>query len=330
VNIKRKPDSKRIQEHVKKLKERAWLGEARAWWPDYLFRFDDIRAAAQILNDGRILSRAAAVASGVMTTDCASPEVIASTEDRWKQFARLYFRPRTPTQYDSEGFRPSTCYILGAHCPAPVVMLFDAVDVLTRIDTKFSNGNLAAKAATGDDAAFLASIPFEAVYHDSRFDPSEKATIIFHRHAEVIVPDELELSPMRFVGCRTQAEYETLLHLLKPKAREQWSAKIGLGTKANLHYRRWTFVEQVELSREKIRFHFNPSSRTPGPFSARVSIRELETDDEYIWEDNSYSASSTLEINLQNLKHPESYEVRLELDGRLAYSNSYEEEDIPF
>jgi hypothetical protein len=295
-----------------------------------LFRFEDIRAAAHILNEGRVLSRAAALASGAMITDCASPEVIASTADEVKRFVRLYFRPRTPTQYDSEGFRPSTCYVLGAHCPAPVVMLFDAVDVLTRVDTRFSNGNLAANAVTGDDAAFLESLPFEMIYHDTWFDPPQRATIVFHRHAEVIVPDELELSPLRFVGCRTQAEYETLLHLLTAKAREEWSAKIGLGTKANLHYRHWTFVEQVELTSEKVRFRFNPSSKTPGPFSARVTIHETETNTRYVWEGNSYFATSALEMNLQSLKYPDSYTVRMELDGHLAYSNGYQRVDIPF
>lgn len=330
MNIKRKPDTDRIREHLKGLKGKPWIGRARAWWPDYLFRFDDVRAAAQILNDGKLLSRAAAMASGVMTADCASPGVIASTAPQWKQFVRLYFRPKTPTQFDSEGFRPSTYYTLGAHCPAPVVLLFDALDVLTRIDTQFSNGNLAANAATGDDARFLASIPFEMVYHDSWFEPPQKAAIIFHRHAEVIVPNELELSPLRYVGCRTQAEYETLLHLLKPQALEQWSAKIGPSSKGNLHYRRWTFVEQVELSDKNIRFHFNPSSSTPEPFSARAEIRELETGDVYTWENNSYSADSTLKLDLKTLKHPEAYEVHLYLNGALAYGNMYKEEDIPF
>jgi hypothetical protein len=330
VSIPRKADSKKIQEHIKKLKEQSWLGKARAWWPDFLFRFDNIDSAAKILNTGRLLSRRAAQAAGVMGIDCAAAGVIASTADKWKQYVRLYFRPRTPTQFDSEGFRTRERYVLGAHCPVPVVMLFDASEILTRANTEFSNGNLAANAATANDAAFLQSIPFNMVYHDSWFEPSEKATIIFHRNAEVIVPDELDLSPLRFVGCRTQAEYETLLHLLGPEARKKWSVKIGLGVKASLHYRRWTFVEQVELTRGKIRFQFNPSSETPGPFRAYVEIREDETGDEYCWSQDLFLASSTLELEIRVLKHPEAYTVRLELDGQLAYSNHFEVEDIPF
>lgn len=266
----------------------------------------------------------------MMGPDCASPEIIARTADKWKHYVRLYFRPRTPTQYDSEGFRPRDRYVLGAHCPVPVVMLFDASEILTRADTEFSDGNLAANAATGRDARFLESIPFEHVYHDRRFEPPEKATIIFHRHAEVIVPNELDLSSLRFVGCRTQAEYETLLHLLRPDAKEKWAAKVGLGAKGNLHIRQWTFVEEVALTRERIRFQFNPSSKTPGPFRACVKIREDYTGNEYSWSSDPYFAKSTLGINLQTLRHPEGYTVRLDLDGQLAYTNHYEEGDIPF
>jgi len=330
VNIARKADSKRILDHVKKLKQEPWLGKARAWWPDFLFRFDNIDSAARILNTGKLLCRKVAQAAGLMGIDCASPAVISSTSDRWKEYARLYFRPRTPTQYDSEGFRTSDEFVLGAHCPAPVVMLFDAAEILTRADAEFSDGNLAASAATGDDARFLENIPFDRVYHDSWFDPSEKATIIFHRHAEVIIPNELDLSALRFIGCRTQAEYETLLYLLQSSEREKWSAKIGLGVKANLHYRRWTFVEQVELSQSKIRFQFNPSTATPGPYRAFVEIREDATGDVYSWNDASLLANSNLEVGIGPLKHPEAYTVRLEFDGKLAYANHHEEADKPF
>ncbi len=330
MSIARKADSLKIQQHIKRLKAEPWLGTGRGWWPDYLFRFDNIESAAKILNCGKLLCRNAAKASGVMGTDCASPAVIASTAAKWKGYARLYFRPRTPTQYDTEGFRPRGKYVLGAHCPAPVVMLFDAYEILSRADTEFSNGNLAANAATGSNARFLASIPFQKVYHDTWFELADRAEIIFHRHAEVIVPDELELSALRFVGCRTQAEYETLLNLLDREATEKWSSRIGAGARGNLHYRHWTFVEEVELTREKIKFRFNPSSATPGPFPAYVRICEGVTGHEYSWSSDALMANSTLELSLRPLLHPEGYTVRLELDGHLAYANHYEEGDITF
>jgi len=289
-----------------------------------VFRFDDIENVSQILNSGKILSRREIARKGLFHKDCASPKVLSSTSDKWKDYVRLYFRPRTPTQYDGEGFRAKQDYKLGAHFPVPIVMLFDASDILTRDSTKFSNGNLAAEAITGDNLEFLKTIPFDKVYHDTWFGPQERSSIIFHRHAEVIVPNELDITALKFIGCRTQAEYETLMHLLSTVARKKLLSKIGLGTKLNLHNRRWTFVEQASMSAELIRFQFNPSSLSPGPFWAKVQIEENATGNFYSWEDKSYNANAVLKLNISSMKDASSYKVTLTLDGNLAYKNSFE------
>jgi ssDNA thymidine ADP-ribosyltransferase, DarT len=203
VSVPRKKDSDEIKKHIANLKRQPWLGPARSWWPDFLFRFDDIESAAKVLNVGALLSRSRATADGVMGMDCASSEVLARTADNWKQYVRLYFRPRTPMQYDIEGIRPKDQLVLNAHCPVPVVMLFNSVEILTRADTRFSDGNLAAHASVGNDARFLETIPFKEVYHNAWFEPHEKASIIFHRHAEVIVPHKLDLLPLKYIVCRT-------------------------------------------------------------------------------------------------------------------------------
>ncbi len=329
MSVPRKPDADEILAHIEALKAEPWLGQARKWWHDYLFRFDHIEAAAKILNSGKLLCRAKATAAGVMSADCASPRVIGVTAESWKQYARLYFRPRTPTQYDSEGFRPPDRRVLDAHCPIPVVMLFHAGQILVRGDAEFSEGNLAANPPTGNDAVFLRGIPFKHVYHDSWLDEPLKRTIIFHRHAEVIVPSELDLSALAFVGCRTQAEYETLVHLLEPTARRRWSTIIGLGVEKNLHLRRWTFVEQVQLTRTNVRIQFNPSTLTPGPFRVRVEIQEIATGTNYFLEKTPYNANDVLEVGLGSLRRPENYKVRVTLDGFLAYANRYDETRRP-
>jgi ssDNA thymidine ADP-ribosyltransferase DarT-like protein len=306
------------------------LGPARSWWPDFLFRVDDLEAAARILNCGYLLSRTSAASSGVLIADAASPEVIAATNARWKNFVRLYFRPRTPTQYHSEGFRTLNHYGLRSRCPAPVVMLFDAADILTRAETTYSSGNLAAEAPTGSDASFLTSVPFQTVYHDSWFDPNDRGTIIFHRHAEVIVPDKLLLDPLRFIGCRSQAEYESLLFLLNDQAKERWSKKIGLGVKANLHFRQWSFVENVVLERARALFRFNPSTKSAGPFTARVDVQETTTGKTHYWESTAFVANTQLDLGLSSLTSEDGYSIRLRLDGALAYANRYEAADIVF
>ena len=330
MRINRKKDAVKIRNFVREIKQQSWLSHAQKWWPNYLYRVDNITAAAKILNMGRLLSRDVAQSCGLMDKDCASPDVIRITNPKWMKYVRLYFRPRTPTQYDSEGFRPPSKYVLGAHCPIPIVMLFDSCDILTRETTVFSNGNLAKNAETGSDSAFLIKIHFKKVYHDSGFKPPLRDEIVFHRHSEVVIPDELDMSALRFIGCRTHAEYETFYSLLQPEARNQWSDKIGLGAKLNLHFRHWTFVEEVELNSKRIKFRFNPSSKTPGPFKTRVEIRREEADKNYFWEESSFLVNSTLTLDISGIKHMHTYRVRLLLNDDLAYANQYFEIDTPF
>ena len=186
----RKPDAARIEARLDGLRQASWIGPARQWWPKYVFRFDDIQNAVRILQSGKVSCRA----KRGEALETASQEVLGHTEETWKNHVRLYFRPRTPTQYQVEGFRPKGQFgSLQAHMPVPVFFLFDAKDILTRASTKFSNGNLAAHPEVGENADFFETIPFEKVYHDSWMSDGEKPNIKFHRHAEVVVPDELDL-----------------------------------------------------------------------------------------------------------------------------------------
>jgi hypothetical protein len=234
---------------------------------------------------------------------------------------RLYFRPKTPMQYVNEGVRPAVWVENGAHCPVPVIMLFDAMSILGRESTEFSDGNLRmGRATVGADADFFEKIPFDLVYHDGAIgDNEDKRSIIFHRHAEVIVPDELDLEPLRYVVCRSQAEQETLLHLLGEEGREKWAARTIM--KANLNYRRWNFVEQVDLVEAGIvAFRFNRSERGPGPFriegyadSAETGPRSFTRDDFVVPEDSKLRVR--LRVPAQRVV------VELRLDGALVFKN---------
>lgn len=330
MSVIQKKNSEKIIKFIKNLKIKFKLGTAQDWWPDYIYRVDNITAAAKILNMGKLLSRNAALSRNLIDKDCASSDVIGITDPKWLTYVRLYFRPRTPTQYANEGFRPPDKLEYGAHCPIPIVMLFDSCDLLTRETTLFSDGNLAKNACVGDDYDFLKKIPFEKVYHNKWFDQDIRDDIIFRRHAEVVIPNELDLSALRFIGCRTQAEYETLIHLLNHNARKQWADKIGLGSKMHLHNKRWTFVESVELNHKTIEFQFNPSSETPGPFNARVDIEVLRTNDVYYWESSSYKADSNLTLDISNREYTDHYIVQLVLNNDLAYKNRFLEIDTPF
>jgi hypothetical protein len=159
----------------------------------------------------------------------------------------------------------------------------------------------------------------------------DRDAIIYHRNAEVIIPDELDLSALKFVGCRSQAEYETLLYLLDAGIRTKLSRKIGLGAKMNRHYCRWTYVQQVEMSSQRVIFRFNPSTQTPGPFNAKIAVTVCGSGSKFHWKSDPLNADSSLGVNWgPQVRIVGDYVAELLLDGKLAYRNRYVSSGTPF
>ena len=118
------------------------------WWPKCFFHFTDVHNAVGILIDGKILSRRDALAHGRMLSDNASNRVISNTDEETLKFARLYFRPRTPTQFHNEGYKPKLVrdQEINASCPVPVFILLDSAKVLELDDVYFVEKGMAGKA----------------------------------------------------------------------------------------------------------------------------------------------------------------------------------------
>ena len=173
--------------------------------------------------------------------------------------------------------------------------IFDSKTILINKTTCFSDGNLAAGAQTGETSNFFLSLPFEKIYHDRGLTEGDKRNIIFHRHAEVIILKSLELSSLKFIWCRSQAEFETLIYLLPSKIHQKWVKKIGVGNKSLLFYAYWSFIVKADLSTSTVSFTFNPS-RTPGPFHAELDIEEVETKVVYSWEKKDFSRAQKFPI----------------------------------
>lgn len=93
-----------IQAHVAKWEASlaATYRSYRTKWPSRLFHHAPVQNAAAILRRGELLSRIDS--EGIRPFDIAGQNVIA-LRDRAHSFARLYFRPRTPTQYYIEGIK---------------------------------------------------------------------------------------------------------------------------------------------------------------------------------------------------------------------------------
>lgn len=189
-----KSDAHEIQKYIDQLQKMDWLDESRRWWPQFIFHFTNINNAVGILESGKLLSRKLSQKSNDMITDNASSAVIEQTAERWKEYVRLYFRPKTPTQNKNEGFRPLPQRELNSHCPVPIFFMFGSKELLSRDDVYFSKGSLAASNSTVySDASNFKEIPFQYVYHNSYFEASERSFIIHHRHAEVVVRNDLTL-----------------------------------------------------------------------------------------------------------------------------------------
>jgi hypothetical protein len=310
-----------------------WSGQLgnRDWWPQFVYHFTDITNAVNILQSGALLSRQEAQNTGVMIVDNASPDVIQKTSAENLEYVRLYFRPRTPTQYNNEGIRPKGQRKLGgAHCPVPIFFCFSAFDVLSQDNSLFSNGNIGSnRAQISNEREFFQSIPFKWVFHQGAFTPIERDEIIFRRNAEVLVPGQLSLSPaLKFIACRSAAERQTLLHLLPTRSRSKWEKIIRIDTQG-LYERKWTYVEEVVTVSEshQLVIRFNPGTITPGPFHMHFRYVEGGSSEQRELAQDIESLRSKLTITISNAV---AGEASLWLDDSLAFQDTVYFEGIPF
>ncbi|HED03843.1 MAG TPA: DUF4433 domain-containing protein, partial [Candidatus Fraserbacteria bacterium] len=178
--VKRKLDTAQILSCLQALADQSWLKRSeRRWWPRFVFHYTDVRNAAKILQEGCLHCRNYLEEAHQPTVDSGSPRVLAGTATSAKHYVRLYFRPKTPTQYHIEGIRTiDQITPLHAHCPVPVFFLFDSNAILTRADCQFSDGNLASpRAQRLSTAAELENLPWARIYHTGPFDPHQDSDI---------------------------------------------------------------------------------------------------------------------------------------------------------
>lgn len=228
----------------------------RVRWPSRLFHHAPLENAIRILKDGNLRSRQDP--QNARPKDVAASGVIDTRPDA-HNFARLYFRPRTPTQWHIEGIRKDgECkYGNGAHAPVLIMMVFDALSVLCREGISFSDRNmqLAAASVWSDEAKF-SEIPFDKVYSEG--GTGGDRSITGHRCAEVLAASPLPLeATLQWICCRTAAERDTLLYLLGPDG-SNWAKKILISDDIRVFNREYTFVEEVSLSTKGLIFQLSP------------------------------------------------------------------------
>ena len=325
-----------IRDFLHDLAAQDWVRRTeRRWWPNFVFHYTDIRNAVSILQDGRLYSRLQAEHKGKLVISSGSPDILSGTSLDIRDCVRFYFRPKTPTQFHAEGVHSAQSLVESrfpnAHCPTPVFFLFDAPGILSRPDVRFSDRGLGGGSyrlgATLDE---LEALPWKKIYHQGwidRSDPESARNIVSCRNAEVIVPQELGLQTLRFIYCRSEAEKDTLLHLLPPELRQQFQSKIFASNRSELFFRRRTFIESATLLANRVHLRFSPDTECPGPFHLRI---EITTSQIFPQEVESFILGPSYEYVIAFPRPLLHYTIQVTLDSHLVYANTFEDISIPF
>lgn len=208
--------------------ERKKLSGNISWWPLYLYHFTDVNNAVSIIDKEYIFGRELANDEKLMTSDNASLNVIKITDESVSRYARLYMRPKTPTQFHNEGHKPENIRSGGinANCPVPIFFFLDAEKTLSLEGVKFVEKGLAGHSI--DNSILLngeedfSRLNFKKIFHDGPFVP--RSDIKQYRHTEIIKQDGIPITKIiRGIACRSIAEKQTLLYLLKKVSLEKYN-----------------------------------------------------------------------------------------------------------
>ncbi len=305
----------------------------RRAWPRYAYHFTDLQNAISIIEQGKIFSREKAASEHLMANDNASQDVINQTDIEVTKCVRFYFRPKTPTQYNNEGFRnSSTITELNAHCPFPVFFLFDLEKLLTNKTTFFTEKSLAISEKVNylSTPEEFANLPFDKIYHDRPFPPELRTEIVQHRHAEILVPNEIDLDQyLSRIIVRSPSERQTLINSLTEEKKEKYSNLIRIDRKKNIFFGYWSFIQELIVQDSYVQLEINCGQGKP-IFDFRMEVTDLETSSMSQYHDENWGVRSKFKINF---KPKSNYEVRVYLNDILAAIDVYDEwitEDLPY
>lgn len=226
----------------------------RKHWPSRLFHHSPVENAVRILTEGVLRARSDTEID--LVRDVAGEGVIHLRVDA-HQYVRLYFRPRTPTQFHIEGIRKKHECEFGYQAPILIMFVLEAKPVLTREGTCFSDENMQRSSAlVGETVEFLSEIPWEKVYHEGGLGGDY--SIIGHRCAEVLATSPLPLSEcLQWIYCRSEPERDTLLYLLG-EIGERWRHRIRVSDDIRVFNRLLAYVEHVHLSADGVIVELHP------------------------------------------------------------------------
>lgn len=243
----------------------------RNWWCKFFYHFSDVSNIVNILITGMLFGRKEAESSSLMSNDNASSSVISITSSEVEKYARLYFRPKTPTLYHNEGYKPQCVRKsdINASCPVPIYLFFDANKMLKMGNVYFTEKSLAghSDADIMQGLEKFESLPFDKIYHEGYISQEEHDNVIPYRHAEVVVEGGLSISNViKGIYCRSKAERQTLLYLLlkrNERVYRDYKDKILYAPNINpdLYFNNGIYISEVLYSEGIIKIIFNKCTK---------------------------------------------------------------------
>jgi hypothetical protein len=204
-------------------------------------------------------------------------------------------------------------------------LVFDLVETLALPGVMFSDGNMAASSVVFSDAATLfAQIPFDLVYHEGAIDLQLRArNVIHHRHAEVLAPRSLRLDTLRWIGCRSNADRESLLCLLG-QTRATWETRVVVAA-GRLFNKRGCCVESAFIDHHgMIQFTLH----IPNDWRVRVRFELVSEQSGKVWHWTSDAWNGQLlRLTVHGI---EPGIMRLYIEDCLAYVARAQPADVPF
>ena len=300
---------------------------AQNWWTKYLFHFTDIRNALSILECQAILSRNEAIKLGLMKNDNANDNVIENTSKEHKNYTRLYFAPSTPTQYNNEGFKPKGSIKDNAHCPMPVMFIFEFNKVFMLDNIKFTDGNLASNPKIFNNIFDLDKLNFKYIYHRTYFSKQDRDKIINARHSEILIKNKLPLKDfLKFIILRSEAEKETLLYMM-PQLANIYRDKIYIQPTTMIFINDWLYVDKVSIIDNIINIQWHKCQdfdKCQDKYELQIAIKNMDNkNNNTLKKENWYPNTNNMKIKLSKQFQNELIELSIFIDKNLAYKSTF-------
>lgn len=249
-------------------------------WKSYIYHFTHLENAVSIINTKKIKSR-----NSASFKDSAGNSFIQSTQEVIKNYARFYFRPKTPTQYYNE--RLGKCTKMGdlSQCPVPIFFKFSLSEVLKTHKGRcyISNGNLRHYPQTnfGNTYDFLKQVNFNNLY--SEYGNCELKTYLIASQQEFIVEGELDFSIIKDyeIICPDEHSRSSLLSLIDVNSLEP--VKVIIDNSYYYADNPTIYInyeaDKISISKSNVKIPGKLLIKTEINISDKTVSQEIETDD---------------------------------------------------